>query len=622
MTNFQFFIDSVLKYQFLQNALLAGIMVGIICGLIGCFIILRGMSLMGDAISHAVLPGVVISYLLGYDFFIGAVITGVITSFGIGYITQNSKIKDDTAIGIMFTAAFALGVVLITLNRGSGIDLHHILFGNVLAVSRGDLLMTLYIGILVIIGVVIFYKHLLLTTFDLTLAKSIGMPTKLIHYLLMLMLSLVTVASLKTVGIILVVAMLITPGATAYLLTNRLPIMLLLSSIFGIISSVAGVYFSYIYDVSTGATIVLVASGMFALSFIFSPKTSFLSEKKRVAILDFPNKFKLKLGLKLGHLLKSIKIKIKEELPMLNKKTSTLILIIISTILILATGCTVNDTSTEGRGEDTGLYITTSFSVLGDIVSHIVGNRGTVDFIVPVGEEPHEYEPIPSDFVKLSNSDIFYINGLDLEEWLEKVVSNVTSVDIVTVSDGITPILLENEEEADPHAWLSPRNVIIYVENILQDLIARDPEGEKQYRSNAENYINELVELDEWITNQVAIIPEENRVIVLSENAFKYFGADYGFHTEGIWEINSHEEGTPQQFARLIDLVKEQEVPALFVETTIDNRYMETISSGTNIPIYGEVFTDALGPMGSNGDSYIGMMRENINTFIRGLSAN
>ena len=279
MENLAFFFDAVFRYQYLQNAMLAGILVGIICGLTGCFIILRGMALMGDAISHAVLPGVVIAYMWGFSFFLGAVATGVLTALGIGYISQNSKIKDDTAIGIMFTAAFALGVVLITMRRGTGVDLWHILFGNVLAVSRGDLWMTFSIGVLIVICIVIFYKQLLLSTFDPTMAQAVGLPTRLIHYSLMLVLSLVTVASLKTVGIVLVVAMLITPGATAYLLTYRLPTMLLLSVVFGVISSAAGVYFSFIYDVATGASIVLVASLLFFLSFLFSPKQGILVHK-------------------------------------------------------------------------------------------------------------------------------------------------------------------------------------------------------------------------------------------------------------------------------------------------------------------------------------------------------
>ncbi len=279
MENISFFIQSLGKYQYLQNAIIAAILVGIICGVIGCFIILRGMALMGDAISHAVLPGVAIAHFLGFSLIIGATITGVITAIGIGFISQNSKIKHDSAIGIMFTAAFALGIVLITANRGTGVDLWHILFGNVLAVSTSDVISVFYISLIILLGIFMFYKQLLISTFDPIMAKSIGLPTKLIHYVLMLTLSLVTVISLKTVGIVLVVAMLITPGATAYLLTNKLPKMILLSSVFGISSAIIGVYLSFIYDVATGASIVLVASTIFILSFIFSPKQGMLKNK-------------------------------------------------------------------------------------------------------------------------------------------------------------------------------------------------------------------------------------------------------------------------------------------------------------------------------------------------------
>jgi len=281
MSNILMFIDQLTRYAYLQQALIAAILVGIICGVIGCFIILRGMALMGDAISHAVLPGVVIAYMLGASFFIGATITGVLTALAIGYVSQNSRIKDDSAIGIMFTAAFALGIVLITGIRGTGVDLWHILFGNVLAVSREDLYVTVGIGSFVLLMIIVFYRPLLLSTFDPIMAKATGIPVKLIHYLLMLLLSLVTVASLKTVGIVLVVAMLITPGATAYLLTDRLPVMLSLSALFGVLSAVIGMFYSVIYDVASGASIVLVASLFFGLAFFFSPKQGVITRKWR-----------------------------------------------------------------------------------------------------------------------------------------------------------------------------------------------------------------------------------------------------------------------------------------------------------------------------------------------------
>ena len=265
------FIEALMHYGFLQKALTTSIMVGIICGMIGCFIILRGMALMGDAISHAVLPGVALSYMLGINFFFGAVFTGVLTSLGIGFISQNSRIKNDVSIGIMFTAAFASGIIMITLMKSST-DLYHILFGNVLAVRPSEMWSTLLIGVVVLISIYAFYKELLVSSFDSTMAAAYGLPTRVIHYFLMTLLTLVTVASLQTVGIVLVVAMLITPAATAYLLTNRLWVMLYFSAGIGMLSSILGLYFSYTYNLASGAAIVLAATVLFILAFVLSPK--------------------------------------------------------------------------------------------------------------------------------------------------------------------------------------------------------------------------------------------------------------------------------------------------------------------------------------------------------------
>ncbi|RBW69231.1 metal ABC transporter permease [Bacillus taeanensis] len=282
------FMEALMQYSFLQKALLTSTMVGIICGVIGCFIILRGMALMGEAISHAVLPGVAISYVIGINFFFGAVFTGVLTAIAIGFVSQNSRIKHDTSIGIMFTAAFAAGIIIITMLKSST-DLYHILFGNVLAVRSSDMWITLVIGIIVLGAVYVFYKELLVTSFDSTMAAAYGLPIQLIHYFLMTLLTMVTVASLQTVGIVLVVAMLITPAAAAYLLTERLWIMIFLAAGIGVVSSVVGLYFSFTYNLASGATIVLSATAIFIMVFLFSPKHGIVwrtlkVKKKRAAL--------------------------------------------------------------------------------------------------------------------------------------------------------------------------------------------------------------------------------------------------------------------------------------------------------------------------------------------------
>lgn len=274
------FFQDLMTYSFLQKALVTSIMVGIICGVIGSFIVLRGMALMGDAISHAVLPGVAISYMLGINFFYGAVVTGVLTAFGIGAISQNSRIKNDSSIGLVFSAFFALGIILIT-KAGSATDLTQILFGNVLSVRTTDMWLTLAIGSFVILIVVLFFKELLVSSFDETMAAAYGLKTRLIHYVIMFLLTLVTVASLQTVGVILVVSMLITPASTAYLLTNRLSVMVVLSAFFGALSSVIGLYFSFLYNLPSGPVIALATTGIFLIAFLFAPKQGVITRKIR-----------------------------------------------------------------------------------------------------------------------------------------------------------------------------------------------------------------------------------------------------------------------------------------------------------------------------------------------------
>ncbi|WP_297378050.1 metal ABC transporter permease [uncultured Helcococcus sp.] len=265
------FFHDLMVYNFLQKAFVTSIMVGIICGVIGSFIVLRGMALMGDAISHAVLPGVAISYMLGINFFYGAVVTGVLTALGIGFISQNSRIKNDSSIGLVFSAMFALGIILITAAQ-SATDLTQILFGNVLSVRTSDMMITLIVGAVVLLAVFLFYKELLISSFDETMAAAYGLKVRMIHYGIMVLLTLVTVASLQTVGVILVVAMLITPAVTAYLLTNRLSTMICLAAFFGAVSSVIGLYISFLYNLPSGPIIVLVATAIFSLIFLLSPK--------------------------------------------------------------------------------------------------------------------------------------------------------------------------------------------------------------------------------------------------------------------------------------------------------------------------------------------------------------
>ena len=271
------FVEHLFTYQFLNRALITSIIVGIVCGTVGSLIVLRGLSLMGDAMSHAVLPGVALSFLFGIPMFVGALITGMIASIFIGYITSSSKTKHDAAIGISFTAFLASGIIIISLINTTT-DLYHILFGNLLAITNSAFLTTIVIGSIVLILIIIFYRPLMISTFDPTFSRMSGLNTTLLHYFVMLLLSLVTVASIQTVGIILVVALLITPASTAFLISKKLYSMMIIASLISVISSIVGLYYSYIYNIPSGATIVLCTFVIYIITLFF---TKFTNRKKR-----------------------------------------------------------------------------------------------------------------------------------------------------------------------------------------------------------------------------------------------------------------------------------------------------------------------------------------------------
>ncbi|MCD6120399.1 MAG: metal ABC transporter permease [Spirochaetales bacterium] len=265
-----------LKYPFMIRSLIGAIIVGIICSVVGTYIVLKGMAFLGDALAHAVLPGLAIAYFIGgtatLPLFWGSLIAGLFTATGIGLITKGGQLKEDTAIGIIFAGMFALGIAIISSVRNYSIDLTHFLFGDILGVSKQDIILAVIIGIVVLLLIVLFYKELLVTIFDPTLAKTLRIPLRLFQFMLLFMVTLVIVVSFQIVGVALMVAMLITPAASAYMLTNRLPSMMILSSVIGLVSSIVGLYFSYYLNIASGAAIVLTCTVVFIGVFIISPK--------------------------------------------------------------------------------------------------------------------------------------------------------------------------------------------------------------------------------------------------------------------------------------------------------------------------------------------------------------
>jgi len=260
------FLVAPFEFGFMQRALLGGVLVAAICALVGTYVVLRGLAFVGDALAHAAFPGVVIAYLLKGNIYLGAMLFALATALGVGVVSRHGRVSHDTAIGILFAGAFALGVLLMSTIQGYTVDLFGFLFGNILGISERDLWLVAFLGGVVVLTITVLYKELLLLSFDPTVAEAMGYPVQAFNHLLLGLIAVTIVISIQAVGIILVVALLVTPSATAYLLTQRFFQMMVLGVVLAALAAVIGLYLSYYLNVASGAAIVLVSTCLFFLT--------------------------------------------------------------------------------------------------------------------------------------------------------------------------------------------------------------------------------------------------------------------------------------------------------------------------------------------------------------------
>ena len=309
------------------------------------------------------------------------------------------------------------------------------------------------------------------------------------------------------------------------------------------------------------------------------------------------------------------------------KKLSFLALIFTLAVGLFACSSAKQDSNSN---EATKLKVVATNSIIADITKNIAGDKIDLHSIVPVGQDPHEYEPLPDDVKKTSQANLIFYNGINLETggnaWFTKLVQNAKkeeNKDYYAVSEGVDVIYLEGQSEKgkeDPHAWLNLENGMIYAKNIAKQLEAKDPKNKDFYEANLKTYLEKLSKLDEEAKEKFNNIPKEKKTIVTSEGCFKYFSKAYNVPSAYIWEINTEEEGTPDQIKTLVEKLRKTKVPSLFVESSVDERPMQTVSKDTNIPIYEKIFTDSIAEPGQNGDSYYSMMKWNLDKISEGLA--
>ncbi len=308
------------------------------------------------------------------------------------------------------------------------------------------------------------------------------------------------------------------------------------------------------------------------------------------------------------------------------KKCRFLVLLLLAFVGLAA--CSSQKSSTDSSSSK--LNVVATNSIIADITKNIAGDKINLHSIVPVGQDPHEYEPLPEDVKKTSKADLIFYNGINLETggnaWFTKLVENAQkkeNKDYYAVSEGVDVIYLEGQSEKgkeDPHAWLNLENGIIYAENIAKRLIEKDPDNKATYEKNLKAYVEKLTALDKEAKEKFNNIPEEKKMIVTSEGCFKYFSKAYNVPSAYIWEINTEEEGTPDQIKSLVEKLRKTKVPSLFVESSVDDRPMKTVSKDTNIPIHAKIFTDSIADEGEEGDSYYSMMKYNLDKISEGLA--
>lgn len=569
---YEIFLQPFSDYGFMRRALVVCLLMAVSCAPLGVFLVLRRMTLMAEVTSHAILPGAAIAFLISglslWQMTLGGLVAGVIVAFIAGIVTRVTTLKEDASFTAAYLASLALGVMIISM-KGSAVDLLHILFGNILAVGTDSLLLVASVSSLSLLVMAIIYRPLIIECFDSNFLKTQGGGGVIYHQLFLFLIVLNLVASFQVIGTLMSVGIIVLPAIATRFWTKNIDVMMVLSVLFGVASSIVGLLISYHYNLPSSPAIVLVASVWYLISVFIGSTDGIL----------------------------------KRFYPRKHFHLNNMVLLLVVFLPFSA--------QADGK-----IKVVASFSIIGDMVKQIAGDRVELSVLVKAGGDAHEYEPTPADVKRVSEADVIFINGLQFEGWMDRLIKSANyKGKIVVVSDGSKLI------DGDPHAWQDLSNGKVYAANIRISLIALDIKNSEKYNRNYYLYEDNLTKLDLWLKENISKVPPEKRVVISTHDAFGYFARAYGVRFISALGISTHSQASAVDMARLVDNVRAKKVRVVFLENMTDSRLIKQLEKDAGAYIGGTLYSDSLSAEGGEAADYVSMFRHNAKLLIEAMQS-
>jgi zinc/manganese transport system substrate-binding protein len=562
-------------YAFVQRGIVEVVLLSVSAGLIGSFVVLRGLAFYTHAVGTATFPGLVLADGIGFSAFLGALVSALLFAGAVERTSRARRAGYDSLTALALVGMLALGVILASDVFHSGSNIETLLFGSLLVIGDRDLVLAGAVAAVALAVTGLLARRWLALGFDAGYVRAVGLRSPLPDAFLLVLIALTVTVSVSAVGSLLVSALFVVPAATVRLFTRRVPALLAGSVALVAAEGVIGIWLSVEWNVPPGAAISVLAGGCFAVAALWQALP-----RRRAAFVA------------------------------------------VAALALLAAGC---GSSGGGSGRVEVVATTTQ---IGDWARRVGGRSVDVHQILQPNTDPHDYEPRPADVTATAGAKLVLENGDELDHWMAKVVSEAGGSPTVVVLGEHVPVKRPGEtggpeaSRFDPHWWHDPRNAIAAVDQIRAALVRADPAHADAYRSNAAAYTAKLDTLDRGIASCIDQVPSAARKLVTDHDAFGYFAGRYGIDVVGavIPSQNTQAQPSARDTAKLIDLIKREHVKAVFPESSINPRLAQTIARETGASSHYTLYGDTLGPKGSPGETYVAMEGANANAIAAGLS--